>query len=94
MINHQNDPPLPTVEEVLELLGAKAVEISEKPDGRFCRGDLMRLLGLSEPEAHNLIGRWRRENLIEPAGKVRRMNDWGENRRVHAYKLSEDKKGE
>ena len=76
----------PTLEEII----AKIKEQIPAEEGAFCRGDVLRALGLTEGQTNNLVRRWRDQGLIIPAGKVTRVNPWGDHKRVPAYRLAED----
>lgn len=58
-------------------------------EGAFCRGDLVKTLGIPSREGSHLLARLRDDGLIEPAGKVRRADAWGNQGWRPAYRLVE-----
>lgn len=77
----------PTLEEII---GEIKKRLPPEGRGAFCRGDLIRILGYDDNEATNLVRAWRGKGLIEPAGKVTRINPWGDKKVVSAYRLVEN----
>lgn len=76
----------PALEEII----AKIKEQIPADERAFCRGDVIKALGMTEREGNNLLRSWRAQGLVEPAGKVTRVNPWGDHKRVEAYRLVED----
>jgi len=74
-IKPDSRPPIPpTLDEVIAEIQKYLPETQD--DGRFCRSDLMRMLGLNGSGADNLMRRLDRRGLIEPAGTVIRPDRW------------------
>lgn len=74
----------PTLEEII---AGVQEQIPPEDRGAFCLGDLRKHLDLSENEGTRLLRKLRNAGIIEPAGRVSRIDGWGDKRRVHAYRL-------
>jgi len=64
-------------------------QLIPKEEGVFCKGDLIVAFNITPNEAQNLLRRWRNRRVIAPAGKVTRINPWGDKTTRVAYRLVE-----
>lgn len=74
---------IPSLEEVM----AEIRKYLPSDEGTFCRGDIVGALNLDAMQAERLLTKWRREGVVEAAGRVTRINAWGDKYRPYGYRL-------